>query len=628
MVRQTKSKKLLKKLFSPEEPQEGLVPLAGPFYATPSEPADPMDCDRYPDSPWCGGNPIDKTPLAIGIDIVQDECNFGVQFSGTFLFFKIPPVQIVYRNPACFPQPEEPEQNNDYEKPLEIPDGLNIYFLYSSYAYVSETLYLGNGRVGRYESEIIQNIAGVEFPYQGDVRISASYNPKVKIRPLWKLDLIVSNFAQYNGAWRSTRIGNTMADGEIKTFSHSTTFTFYGDGDQTGHAASYNDNGANYVYSFSYYQTREKLDNFLKYMRSTGYEVKASRKTTTNSISGSTRTEEKIPAIYGAPAPPPHIDPPPPPKKECCKMGCCPDNSNLERLLKLVLKKIGSDDLPASVPRILTKKDAGIIKISNLAQFISYAVKQLDAVSGKYPLEIKIKDADLTQEGDQEKKITVPNIGEALTEIMGMLLVLQSESNANLIATVNSMVEAGSAKQAAILASDYSRGNSEYLGYKGKQVERKVPFTFKPGESQMDKMLVGGEVKVKGWENDDKEDLNDALAPLLELAAMWKAANFKNLGTNDTLTKLKGILTGAVDLTSAVDKLVNTPPAPDPNNPDAPQPEAKKSDWDVFVEEAEQGFIAQPGITDTTNPYARPLTQRPKIREIGNDTSDGTGSTQ
>jgi hypothetical protein len=40
------------------------------------------------------------------------------------------------------------------------------------------------------------------------------------------------------------------------------------------------------------------------------------------------------------------IDPPPPPKKECCKhMACCPDNSNLEQLLKLILKRIGEPEV-------------------------------------------------------------------------------------------------------------------------------------------------------------------------------------------------------------------------------------------------------------------------------------------
>jgi hypothetical protein len=635
MVKKIKSPKEPKEppnpFYQPEEPQEGLVPVVGPFYATPSEPADPMDCDRYPDSPWCGGNPIDITPLDFAIDVVQDECNFGVQFSGTLGFIKLPPFQIVYRNPECQPEPEPPPQEEDYEEELQIPYSQGIYFLYTSEAGVIEEIDFEDGKQGVYISVANANIANVALPYTGDIKIPATSAPRIKITPQWALTFNVSYDTYYNGA-RYNLVAFPVPrvdDGKNYNFSGSQSFTIYGDSDTTYVSVNTDPKVVDgilrmgEVFNFRIFQSRSQLDRYFAYQKSIGHPVKKYRKTTNQFYRGYPlkRIDFNIPAFYGAPIPFLPL-PPPPPKEECCKMGCCPNNSNLETLLRLILRKIGSDALPASVPRLLTRKDAGVIPIQNLAQFISYTVKQLDALAGGYPLEIKIKDADLTQEGNQEKKVSLPNIAEALAEIMGILLTLQSESNANLIATTNSMIEAGSAKQSAILAVDYSKANAEYLGYKGKQVERKVPFTFKPGEPRLDKMLASGEVKVKGWENDDKEDLNDALAPLLELAAMWKAANFKNLGTDTPLTKLKESLRGAVDISKAVDKLVNTPSDADPNNPDAPTPERKKNEWDSFIEEAEQGFIAQPGITNTTDPYSRPLAQRPKIREIGNDTSD------
>lgn len=312
--------------------------------------------------------------------------------------------------------------------------------------------------------------------------------------------------------------------------------------------------------------------------------------------------------------------PPPPPEKEKCECMCCDECKNNDQLLKLILKKIGSADLPATVPNWLTKTNSGTKTIDNLAQFISYSVKQMDAITGKYPFEIQIQDADLTQEGDQTKKIEVPNIAEALAEIMGLLLVLQSESNANLIATVNAMIEAGSAKQAAIIAGDYASANSVFLGYKGKHVEKTVPFTFKPGEQQLDKMLKTSEVKVKSFDNDDKNDLNDVLMPLLEMAAMYRAQNFRNVGASDPLGKLSAILRGTADISTILENVSKLQALS--TDPEAPPPEPRKTDWETFVDQAETGFIAQPGITDNLNPYGRPLEQRPRIREIGADTSE------
>jgi len=108
-----------------QEPQEGLVPLFNsPFYATPDEPADPTDCNRYPDSPYCGGNPFTiKFVPSIEVSIVRDECNLGIQFDGSFGFIKVPPVQIVYRNPACTPSPPPPEEprRSPEKTPLTVP---------------------------------------------------------------------------------------------------------------------------------------------------------------------------------------------------------------------------------------------------------------------------------------------------------------------------------------------------------------------------------------------------------------------------------------------------------------------------------------------------------------------------
>ncbi|QMS87310.1 hypothetical protein HUN01_06825 [Nostoc edaphicum CCNP1411] len=607
------------------DPQEGLVPLFNsPFYATPDTPADPTDCDRYPDSPWCGENPFDLSPVGLSVEIVLDECNIGVQFSGTLGFIKLPPLQIVWRNPDCKPEdPPLPEPaitpGNSSKMPANCDYGLVAI---STPLQTSVQRYTNGARADLrntckitkviYPLNNSDEIVGYDTPADFCVFYSATHSFVFNSA----YDGMTFGIQSRAEQWRLK--GGTI-DGDV--LDPTTEWRYEQETDAVIYISTAtkqtnikvlrksNPIASHIIGSFSLMSFMSKT----QYNNLTRQNIFNQRATAPNIW-----TETYIYQLFFfCPDATPPIDPPPPPKKECCKMGCCPDNSDLERLLRLILKKIGSDDLPASVPKLLTKKDAGIIQIQNLAQYVSYSVKQLDALSGKYPLEIKIKDADLTQEGDQEKKVSLPNIAEALAEIMGILLTLQSESNANLIATTNSMIEAGSAKQSAILAADYSRGNAEYLGYKGKQVEKDVPFTFKPGEPRLDQMLKSGQVKVKGWENDDKEDLNDALAPILELAAMWKAANFKNLGTGDTLNKLKEFLSGAIDLSKSVDGLVkdNPPVSPDPSKP-------IKNEWDSFIEEAEQGFIAQPGITNTTDPYSRPLAQRPKIREIGNDTSD------
>lgn len=319
-----------------------------------------------------------------------------------------------------------------------------------------------------------------------------------------------------------------------------------------------------------------------------------------------------------------YIEPPPPPsppkkKKDNKEMACCQLHT---ALLVKILKKLGDEDLPASVPALLTKPDSGNIQIQNLAQFISYTVKQLDALAGKYPIDIQIEDSDLTQEGNQTQELKIPNIAEALAEILGILLILRSESDANLSATVRGMIEAGSAKQAATLAVDYGKANAEFLGYKGKQVKTTIPMAFNPNEEKLDKILFHTTLDTKTWENDDKQDLNDLFAPLLELAAMWKAQNFRKVGTADTSTVLRNILRSGPSLVNAIDNFKNNPPAPPNQDPNTPPPAKPINEWDQTLEEIEQGFINKSGISDTLHPYGRELERRPRIREIGTDTGN------
>lgn len=318
-----------------------------------------------------------------------------------------------------------------------------------------------------------------------------------------------------------------------------------------------------------------------------------------------------------------YTEPPPPPKpkkkKEDEDMACCALHTAL--LLK-ILRKLGDADLPASVPTLLTKPDSGTTQIQNLAQFISYTVKQLDALAGKYPIDIQIEDADLTQEGNQTQEIKIANIAEALGEILGILLILRSESDATLSATVRGMIEAGSAKQAATIAGDYAKANAEYLGYKGKQAQYDMPYTFNPNEEKLDQLLQHTLVPYKTWENEDKQDLNDYLAPLLELAAMWKAQNFRKTGTSDPAAKLRDILRNGTNFINAIDNFRDNPPAPSNQDPDAPIPPKPLNDWDQTLEDIEQGFISKSGISDTLHPYGRELERRPRIREIGTDTGN------
>lgn len=650
----------LPELNSPDEPLPGLLPAGNGFYSTGGGSVSPFDCTRWPDSPYCGGNPFTEQGIGFNFSRVQDECNIGIQAAPVLGFVKLPLIQFVYRYPGQCRLPPPPPERPVTEAPACVSifvQGVDVSNETLSVAYRSSYSEYIEGIVG--DSRLVTIDADiVECKF-----LSENYFAVVTfaVRTVWIDNLGDPNFSQLTpDDDQSKNVVEYIKYGVINTgflFSmvplpgQGTTSTVLCEAAAGFEAHNYlvQSKGSNLDW-VRCYENYYPVSNSIYAFTLPDPEAPPTLEFD-SSIRGFSVEPEPFGTFFGVQ----YVYswdaftienyrttvkvfntnfeklPPPPPDDRKCKCMCCDDS-----LLKLLLSRInkiyntvGVDDYPVSAPQWITKDNSPQISIANITRFISYTVKQLDAISGNYPIKIKIQDADLTQEGNQEKTVTLPNAAEALAEIVGLLLAIRSETNASLIASVNGMIEAGSSKQLAFLAQEYAKANAEFLAYKGRQVERELPYTFTPNESQLDKMMKPKTVKVKGWENDDKDDFTDAIAPLLELAAMWKAQNFRNLGAASPVEKLSDILRGANQISDLMSEFRKSPPTvPDPNNPDAPPPEPKKDEWDTFVEEAEQGFITKPGITDNIRPYGRPLDQRPRIREIGDDTSDtNQGST-
>ncbi|MEH2195679.1 MAG: hypothetical protein V7K98_23975 [Nostoc sp.] len=292
---------------------------------------------------------------------------------------------------------------------------------------------------------------------------------------------------------------------------------------------------------------------------------------------------------------------PPPPKdkkKEECKCMCCPGQENNDALLKLVLKRIGS--LPASVPDNFAKQNPTFVNIESLAELMFWQMQQLDALLGSFPIDITIEDIDSTKEGNQTEKLSLPNVAEGIAELLGLLITTKRDTQATLITAIKAMGEAGMAKQLGIKTLDVSLANAEFLGYKLEQKEKEIPSLFTPGGANLAETLKEKNVKIITYENNDKTDLQDDLKILKTMAARWNAQNWRGL-TGDIVEDLR-------------QKLLGNPEAISENHK-----ENEQGSFNDFTEQAERGFIEVSGITDTVNPWGRPFTERPKIREIGTE---------
>lgn len=304
----------------------------------------------------------------------------------------------------------------------------------------------------------------------------------------------------------------------------------------------------------------------------------------------------------------PDRDPPPPRKKkeDCCM--CCDKIENNDALLRLILKRIGS--LPANVPDDFTKQKPTMISIESLADLMFWQMDQLDALMGAYPIEIEIEDSDLTKEGNQNKKISIPNQAEGMAELLGLALTIKRDTHATLIAAIKAMAEAGMSKQLGIKTLDVALSNAEFLGYKLEQKKKKIPSLFTPGGKDTTETLQEKEIEIVTYENTDKNDLQDDLKTLKTMAARWNAQNWKKVSNDNPGQDLKDHFINGIKAITETGKTET------------------QDDFNDFTEQCERGFIDVSGISDTESPWGRQYKERPKIREIGTDKSryndDGT----
>ncbi|MEH1821937.1 MAG: hypothetical protein V7L31_23130 [Nostoc sp.] len=286
-------------------------------------------------------------------------------------------------------------------------------------------------------------------------------------------------------------------------------------------------------------------------------------------------------------------DPPKPPKPKPCECMCSDD------LLKLVLKRIGN--LPATVPtNIADTTDKTTKTLESLAEMIFWHVKQMDAISGEYPIPLTIK-ADPTNKDSKDTKLELPNIAETLAEILGLLIATKRDSHAGLVAGISALTEAGMIKNLATQTYDIAQANAEYLGYKLDQTKRTIPCTFTPNANSISETLKPSNVDIVSYINNDKVDLQDEIKKLTTMAERWNAQNWRNLGTT------------AKDVTAALQKNLITSPQATANVSNA----VKEETFQQFLSEVQQGFVATPGVTDVADPWGDNPLDAPLVRQIG-----------
>lgn len=294
--------------------------------------------------------------------------------------------------------------------------------------------------------------------------------------------------------------------------------------------------------------------------------------------------------------------------------------SNLIDYFKKAYKVQGIGEYPVNVPENLLvpmyqEASSTNKEINNLPEFITYIITQLYDVlgGGSFPAKITIEDSNLVQEGNQPKTSTIPNLGEAILQILANSMMSQADSAALINITTSTLLEAGMTKKLAAQIDRTTKANAEFLDYDVKEVEEELPLTFTPGAEQLDKFLKDSKDKVKYWENIDKLTLSDAINKINEIAAVVNGALRRPINPKgDVKQQIIDLIKG---LASIADGKINLGTE-----------EEATDDFSLFTERVEKGFTDAPGTTDTNSFYGRSYDERPRIRDIGDRTASGDDS--
>ncbi|MEG4842628.1 hypothetical protein [Microcoleus sp. B9-D4] len=283
--------------------------------------------------------------------------------------------------------------------------------------------------------------------------------------------------------------------------------------------------------------------------------------------------------------------------------------------------KLGLARFPGELPSTIIQEvpnegeepaEPSQVQIPDLVSFMDWIFKRDDERWGQWEVQINVKDADVTKEGDQKKQVKFPNLAESIAEIEGQMLSLSTNVDALIAINTKNLVESGLSRQEAIKGYLASKSIIKYMAFKTQEIDVTVPLCFTPGAESIDALVKESELHLKGMDYTEKETLRDVFLDLLQAAAIIRAVHWQRIDTKkDTKSQLLGILKGSLDLANSIKN--PTRPA---DGSEQPKP---AEDFEDFLDNAEDGFRNVTGITDMQNPYGKTPDRRPRIRQIGDN---------
>ncbi|KAM3091123.1 hypothetical protein ACKFKG_26720 [Phormidesmis sp. 146-35] len=220
-----------------------------------------------------------------------------------------------------------------------------------------------------------------------------------------------------------------------------------------------------------------------------------------------------------------------PPRSTCadpCIQGLQDGMSSGNDLLQKIANTVGVTAFPVQAQLLTDTGATGTTTYKNLAELAVWNTKNLDAVTGLFPLEIPIVDGD-----GKESNVKIESVSHAFYELFNLLKVIAEDADAAVNVGSRAIIEAIQSKIAARQAGEYAKGNAKFLGYLGQGQVREIKLTVTPAAAGADNKLQNQEIKeflepstqtYVGWECVEKVSLLPIVQRTLEDGEIARSA--------------------------------------------------------------------------------------------------------
>jgi len=288
-----------------------------------------------------------------------------------------------------------------------------------------------------------------------------------------------------------------------------------------------------------------------------------------------------------------------------------PDLTPVIEAVEKLSGAIGVVDLDAGIklPKLITQppkdnkgKDSDYVTVKSIPEFLIWNFTQIDALIGRFPIEIIQKDSDITEEGDQDEKIVIPNLSEGIAELLALSAVNAVNQDVVVKAEVSALTEIVSLKQMVVQARYILDNLQQWASFGVQQKRISMPVVVDIKKTKLDEFLQPAklEITVDDYRlNSDGSDFDfERVGKIVNTIYAIVATAFCNRISKDDPTG-----SFRSDLSKIKDgQLLND--------------EDDEDSFGRFVNRAEIGFTDAPGSLDSTNPrpYGRDRERRPIIK--------------